>query len=356
VQVELRSGWPDGPVLASGNLYLTYPQWCDVTLSNVVTLNEGSVYFIVAYSDLWPWHIYYHNDGHPDNDGAALVKRYYYWWWEPMAVDLMVRYRAEYTIDAERAEHLNSLARDREPLLKYYWDEPYFPCDFYFDKEMDIRNNDVNYDNRGNNLQYDDNYRVFIHVEEWTFHDAQPLSETPMIAIEYWYYYANDFGIGGHMHDFEMHCVVFLDQSTEQVLLVGMAHHLWVDYYDPLTQIDWWTDSNGKAHPICYLEYGKHAAWPDSSGQTLELKPNEVLDIYVFDTVPYTTTWPHEWGTFCDITNWWGTHVRWNYNEGGWADPDHGPANWWPWEFGAGVGPAPWRRYCWDEPTSGSPN
>jgi len=141
---------------------------------------------------VFTWHIYCHIDGHPDDDGGAYVKRIWLPWWESMTVDLMVRYRAEYTINASRVEHLNSLARDREPLLKYYWDEPYFPCDFYFDKDMIIGNNKFDYDMRGIRLWYDDYPRVFIHIEEWTFHDTQPLNEKPMIAIEYWYYYAYD--------------------------------------------------------------------------------------------------------------------------------------------------------------------
>lgn len=63
-------------------------------------------------------------------------------------------------------KRFTSLALGLELLLKYYWDELYFPCDFYFDKDMDIRNNDVNYDNRGSHPEYDADYRVFIHIED----------------------------------------------------------------------------------------------------------------------------------------------------------------------------------------------
>jgi len=329
----------------------------DAALDHAVVLSQGNWYCVVAYSPFMDdWHIYYHNDGSPDNDGAALVKRYYYWWWEQMAVDFMVRYRAEYTIDAERAEHLRALAQSWEPLLVYHPSEQYFPCDFYFDKDMDIRNNKDNYDNRGSRLWYDDSYRVFTHIEEWTFHDTLGLNEKPMIAIEYWYYYARDEDpYTWHIHDYELHCVVFLDQITEDVLLFGMAHHYQIEYYDPGYV---WKDPDG--HPICYCRLGKHSAYPRPDGESSEVSYNVVLNVYVLDTVPYTATWSHEWGVFCDITNWWGPHVRWGYDEGGWADPNHDPAYWWPYEFPSdhwpfpGVGPAPWRRYSWDEPTTGS--
>lgn len=126
-------------------------------------------------------------------ESNAYVKRYA--WplnWELMAVDLMVRYRAEYTIDAERAEHLKALAQSWEPLLMYHPSELYNSCDFYFDKNMYIKDNHANYDSWRNNpdqyVSYDADPRVFIHMEEWTFHDTQPLNERPMIAVEYWYY------------------------------------------------------------------------------------------------------------------------------------------------------------------------
>ena len=188
VYVELREGSPDGTILASGTAYISDLDWYDIQLSSQVTLYLNKWYYIVAYSPYETWNIYYHYDRQPNDDGSAGVNRYGYW--ESLAVDFLIRYHAIFTIDSARIQYFKSLTQTYEPILMYYDDEPYYPCDFYFDKDMDISNNKENYDNRELHPEYDVRYRVFIHVEEYVFHDDLDIG--PMIAIEYWYYYAYD--------------------------------------------------------------------------------------------------------------------------------------------------------------------
>lgn len=341
IYVELREGGPYGTLLAYGTVYIGYLDWYDVQLSSQVTLSPDKWYYIVAYSPYDSWNIYYHYDGQPNNDGPAGINRFGYW--KSLAVDLLTRYHATYTIDSTRIQQLKTLAQTYEPILMYYDDEPYYPCDFYFDKDMDISNNKENYDNRELHPEYDVRYRVFIHVEEYVFHDD--LGMGPMIAIEYWYYYVND---PKHLHDWELHCIIFLDQCTEEVVLVGRAWHDWIFYEDP-SKPTWIEDT----HPVVYIDYDHAADFEPSPGQNKALNYRDVLEIYVFDTSPCISEYDHAWGTFCNIINWEGYHVTWPSDEGGWADSEHGPDYWWPKYYNK---IAPWHRYTWDEPTTGNPS
>ena len=351
VHVEIRSGSPEGQVLASGSTYVSSLGWYDVSLSANVALSPGNWYYIVAYSQGGAWNYYYHNDGHPNDDGPAGVKRYGSVSWQPLYIDFLVRYYANFFVDSTRLNYFKTLSEKHEPILKYDHTENYYPCDFYFDKDMNIANNPTNYDNWRSNPNnyptYDARYRVFIHIEDYVFFDSKGLG--PMIAIEYWHYYANDpKPAWPHPHDWELHCVIFLNRDTEAIVLVGMAQHLSISYYDP-SAIQW-----SGSHPICHIEKDGHASYPSGS-QSKEVTYSEVLNIYVFDTSPCTEEYSHEWGIFCKITNWEGYHVTWPYGEGGWLDPQHGPGQWWAKYYGERVGNGPWHRYTWDEPTTGNP-
>ena len=108
--VELREESPDGTILASGSVYISYLDWYDVQLSSKVTLYPGTPYYIIAYSPYDSWNIYYHYDGQPNNDGPAGVNRYGYW--ESLSVeDFLTRCHATYTIDSTRIQQLKTLAQ-----------------------------------------------------------------------------------------------------------------------------------------------------------------------------------------------------------------------------------------------------
>jgi len=89
-------------------------------------------------------------------------------------------------------KHLQDLAEKHKPFFQHEVGETWFACDFYYDRDTDIGNNPANWGQREQNPEWDPEPRVFIHIEEYVFHDTMPWQEKPMIAIEYWYYYAYD--------------------------------------------------------------------------------------------------------------------------------------------------------------------
>lgn len=174
-----------------------------------------------------------------------------------------------------------------------------------------------------------------------------------MIAIECWYYYVyNTYPFDNHAHDWEMHAVVFLNQANEQqVLLVGTAAHWWINYYD------WSTVEKVEGHPKIYVASGSHAAgtrrdnipWESWAGDGVKLSYGSFLNVFVLHTTPCRD----HYDNYCNIVkdlDWQGNHFYWDWT----GVPNS--RDWWPKNYGSGVGDAPWHRYTWDEPTTGNPS
>jgi len=268
-----------------------------------------------------------------------------------MDVDFMVRYRAEYTMNAERMEHPRQLAQMWEPLLVYHQSEQYFPCDFYFDNDIYVDNNYDHYVGM-EEWQKLGQLRTSIHVQEYAFADTDDIGEAPCIAIEYWHYsvYNQHPTWPNHNHDFELHTIVFLDQESESVFKIGYAHHWSIAYYG-------WNEAEWiGTHPKAYVAKGSHAAdkdrdipwegWPGPGweGDGEQLSWTTFKSVFVLHTDPCRD---HS-ANYCEIVYndcWHGYHFWWNNVDA---------RDWWPREFPDLGAAAPWHRYTWDEPTTGN--
>ncbi|MCS7364809.1 MAG: hypothetical protein NDF54_05155 [archaeon GB-1867-035] len=343
IYVELREGGPDGTLLAYGTVYIGYLDWYDVQLSSQVTLSPDKWYYIVAYSPYDSWNIYYHYDGQPNNDGPAGINRFGYW--ESLSVDLLTRYHATYTIDSTRIQQLKTLAQTYKPSLRFETGMIYFPCDFYYDLDIDVDNNTDNYPSE--EWKKLEKLRVFIHIEEYSFSDEDGIG--PAIAIEYWFYYVyNIYYIGGsltyeHPHDWELHLVVFVDQyDTSNVVLLktgvhgGLYSRSWEDAIE-----------RSGTHVTVFIVHDSHAAdidrdipkegW-DGDGVFISYDDSRYKEIYVWDSEPceYEDTFNGE--VYCRITNWEGAHVYWDTFSQYWWAKDYGSVS------------VAWHKDAWDEP------
>ncbi|RLI32880.1 hypothetical protein DRO56_02815 [Candidatus Bathyarchaeota archaeon] len=335
VYVEVYRG---SELLASGSVDVYGKDWYDVSLSNSVTLSPGVGYSIIAYSPYGKWNIYYHNDGHPNDQGAAAWDRGSGWEWLP--IDFFVRYLAEFTISSSRLTELKVYVEKYEPSLQYTNEENYFPCDFYFDKNMDVNDNKDNYpSNWPEDWEEQREYlRYFVHVQEYAWDDD--IAE-PAIAIEYWYYYVAD---KSHHHDWEVFIIFLKETDPNQVLLLKGGQH------GNLVEKFWnQVEKEGGTHTILFIgpkhamNFKRYLLWP-GDGQKIPYGYSYNKPIYVWDTDAIVNTS----GYYDEIRNWDGDHVWW----------DNESKYWWRWYYlkkeKPGIIQGPWRKVPWTMPEEGT--
>jgi len=314
-------------LLASGSVYVNYLNWYDIPLSSTVTFSPGIWYYIIAYTNNGAFNLYYHYDGTPNDQGPAAWNRYGYW--ETLYVDFFVRYLAEFTISSSRLTQLKEYADLYKPTLWYTENEIYYPCDFYFDENMDIDDNVENYPSTLEEKFW--HLRYFVHIQEYAWDND--ISE-PAIAIEYWYYYVKEKN--GHNNDWEVFIIFLKQTNPSQVLRLKAGQH------GSLIEKSWGqVEKEGGTHTRLYVDK-KHAMyfkkpWWFRKGDEEKVTYSDSRNkpVYVWDTDAIVDTKDNK----DKITNWDGDHVWW----------DDDSKYWWVWKYkkNSDYVKAPWRKIPW---------
>jgi hypothetical protein len=143
------------------------------------------------------------------------------------------------------------IVTDNAPTLIYSKGEKYYPCDLFFSGE-DVVNNKQKYDEKFDKLETPKKLEdacCYYHVTEGKSYTA----------LQYWYYYANNFyPRDNHEHDFE--CVkIFVSKKTGLPSYVNCNIH----FFNKVVPL-----KDGKI-PDIKVDVGSHAMLPDIDGLKL---------------------------------------------------------------------------------------
>ncbi len=113
--------------------------------------------------------------------------------------------------------------------------------------------------------------------------DPDFFSKVASLNLRYYFYYREDVGVGGHMHDLEVaECHIVPSRSLDGCYelrvsrVVGLAHG--VDWYSNILDVEWDT-----RFPITLLvEESKHASCPDRNGDGI-YTPGYDVNVHIND-------------------------------------------------------------------------